>query len=636
MGGVIRGIVAISLWCTVTGLVAAQPPWNVRAAGHIGGWCRTVEVVGHYAYIAEGGNLTILDVSNPSSPLLVGHFSFGEFHVNDIQLKSGIAYMAGGSFVGRHGLQIVDLTNPGSPCILGFCPTPAPATAVCLNDNLIYLSIGYGLGYSPAGGIQIVDASDPSSPTLRGSFMTLPFTAWDVYTTGGIAYVACDDGLHILDVTNPSETKHLTLYNQHYCNAVLVSGGLAYTGTDDGLEIVDVTSPTAPIGRGNLWCDQAFDLSLCNGFVFLAEFSPSGLRIIDVANPSSPTLRGSFDTESFSWGVAVSSGTAYLADGPGGLRIVDVANPSSPTLRSTYETLSDARDVYVAGGVAYVANGVRGLKTIDVSDPWCPRILGSLSTPGDAEKIDVSGGQAYICSNDVYRGILYIIDVTNRTSPRLVGSYITPTGARDVAASGSLACFVSDGLHIVDVTNPSSPTLRGSLDLPGWPWDIFVSGNLAYIDALSSLQIVDVGNPTSPVLRSSFPASGSIYYMCVSDGIAYVSGRWANADFECIDVRNPDAPRLLGKYDIPGQTDGGGLYVSNGLAYTVLMGLRVLDVRNPSSPTLRGYYPSGGFVGLPRNVFADGDLAYLTDPHGLRIFQFTGSLTDASRWPLYR
>jgi len=648
--GLVEWIAAASLSCAVVLPVAAQPPWNVRPVGRIGGWCRMVEVAGRYAYLAEGGNLTILDVSNPSSPFLVGHFSFGDFYINDIELKDGLAYAAGGwSWMGKYGLQVVDVRNPRSPSVLGFCPTPAPATGVCLSDGLAYLSIAYGFGYNPAGGFQIIDISDPSSPTLKGPFFALPFIAWDVYTTGGIAYVACDNGLHILDVRNPLVARHLALYDQYYCNAVLVSGGLAYTATDGGLEILDITSPTAPTFRGGMGSFQSSGLFMSNGLVFLAEFSPSGLRIVDVTNPSSATLRGSFDTQGFSHDVAVSSGTAYLADGPGGLSILDVTNPSSPTLRATYDTLSDASDVWVEGGVAYVANGIRGLKTVDVANPQSPTILGTLDTLGPTHKICLSAARAYVCGSSGHtvgtlRSIFQIVDVTTPSLPRSLGSFEMPGRyMEELIVSGGLAYIAAyNTLEIVDISDPSSPTLRGTFHAQTCASDVFVSGNLAYVADYSRLQIVDVSDPTSPVLRSFFGGSGwwRIYDVFLSNGVAYITCRRETggvyADFACIDVTNPDSPRLLGTYGIPLLGDHKGLYVSNGFAYLPMYGLRVLDVRNPSSPTLCGFYPARSTFVFPHDVFACDDLIYLADTAGLQIFQFTGSLTDASHWPLYR
>jgi len=657
IGGVREWVAVACLLCSTAASVAADFSWNVNAAGRIGGCCTAVEVVGRYAYLREGGNLTILDISNPSQPLAVGHFSFGDFYVGDIQVKDGLAYMAGGTLAGQYGLQIVDVRNPRSPRVRGFYLSYSPvlgAGGVCVTDGLAYVSFGYGGGDNPQGGFEIIDVSDPSSPALRSSFIEAGFVAMRIDVSAGIGYVAALNGLHIFDVRNPSLPRRLAFYSQYYCMDILVSGALAYTATDGGLEIVDVTSPTAPARRSRLPGLQFLGLCFSDRLVFVAQAGyVQGLGIVDVTNPSSPTLLGRFSRSQptgtpsgFAWAVAVSSGTAYLANGGWGLTILDVTKPSSPTLRASYETLSDAGDVYLGGGVAYVANGLRGLKTVDVSNPASPKVLGSVALPGAATKVTVSGKRAYICDNsgttpETWRSFLHIVDVAMPSSPRLLGFYIAPE-AWDVAVSGNWAYVANnDGFQVVDVSNPSSPTLRGSFATPGWPGGVSVSGGLAFVADYSTLQIIDVRNPAAPFLRSSFPASPiyRIRNVFVASGVAYTDGVWnasgTPGDFACIDVRNPDAPKLLGVYDIAGEFDTGEFYVSNGLAYVVLDMLRVLDVRKPSAPTLCGSYPVGVGSFKP-GVFASGDLVYLADSLGLRIYQFTGTVTSARSWQLYR
>lgn len=614
------------------------PPWNVDLLGRMGGQCSAIEVAGDWAYIGEAGNLTVLDISNSSSPLPIGQFSFNDFFILEIQVEGDIVYLSGNSLASNPGLYILDLTNRHVPRILSFHSTPRPARGVSITDGLAYVACGF----ASQGGLQIIDVSDPTSPTLLGSFFSLPIDAFAICVHNGIAYMAAYDGLHVFDVRSASQPAHLAVYNQNDCNDVYVADGLAYTGTYSGLEIIDVTSPSAPTFRGAFTRGQVFGVFASDGLVYLAERDYKGLGIVDVANPSSPALIGFCGTAGNAWDVAVSSTTAYLADWEGGLSIIDVTNASSPTLRATYDTLSDAQDIVVADGVAYVANGVRGMKTVNVSDPQSPRTLGSLSTPIPATGVSIVGKRAYVSGFwDSYigpprPGMLQIVDVTVPSSPVLLGSYFGPVPF-DVAVSNGLAYIAEAyvGLKIVDVRDPSSPTLVGSFETPSTADGVFVSGDVAYVADYTSLQIVDVSDPTAPFLRSSFPGF-RITEVFVSNDVAYITGTWSGANFECVDVSDPDNPRLLGKYDVPnlsGPSDA--LYVSDGLAYFVLGNLRVLDVSDPSKPTLCGFYPTGGSI-FGTGLFATGNLVYLADFAGLRILQFTGDETGAGHWRLYR
>lgn len=610
-------------------------PWNVEVVGQMGGWCLDVQVVGHYAYVSEALTLTILDVSDLPQPRPIGRAGFDDFYALDIQVQEDIAYLAGGSFYSKDGLQILDVADSMLPRALSFYPTPFLARGVYVVDDVAYVACGDG----SQGALHVVDVSDPTSPALLGAIDAGPYPE-KVYVAGGTAYVATYRGLLIVDVTDPYRPKRLGLYSQTDCQDVLTSAGLAYVAWDNGLDILDMSDPFAPKLCGRIEDFRAWGMSLLPGLVFLA--CPSGLRIVDVTDPTSPTLVGFLRTSGKSDEVVISNKTAYLADRMGGLCIIDVTDPSSPTLRAIYDTLSDAQDIYVVEGLAYVANGVRGLRTIDISDPRSPRFLGSLPVPGAANKVFVAGKKAYVCDNsgdtpETRCSFVHIVDITTPSSPTLLGSYVpAETYVENVAVSGDLAYVATiEELHIVDVTNPASPTLRATFPTPGWECDVFISGDLAFIADFTSLQIVDVSNPTSPVLRSSFPG-WRIAHVFVSDSVAYVTGVWPEGDFACIDISNPDAPRLLGMYDLSGFSyEAAALFVCDGLAYVILDHLRVIDVSDPTSPTLCGFYPTVSSI-FGDGVFACGDVVYVVDISGLKILQFTGRTTAAPHWRAYR
>jgi len=643
----LKGLLLGGLWCFAASQVGAQissdPPWNVRLVGQIGGWCLTVEFVGHYAYMGEGPNLRILDVSNPSLPVPIGNVWLGDFWVYHIRVKNTLAYVAGGELGGFSGLKIADVANPRSPRLLGSFPTPYQATGVCVTNGLAYVAYGdvhNGSNAAP-GGVRIVDVSIPSSPSLRGSFDT-GTVAYKTYVTGGIAYVATRGGLYIYDVTNPAAARRLSIAYSPYCNDVYVRGNLAYSAYGSGLQITDVTSPSAPARRGWLYWGASDGLALQNNLVFLVD-PIRGLNIVDVTNPWTPTSVGSLPTSGMAYSLAVSSGTAYVACGGGGLSIVDVRNPTRPTLRGSYDTLSGANEVQVVGNVAYVANGQRGFKTVDVSNPRLPRILGALRTPIGDYEIAVSRPFIYLTGvhgRSAYYG-LQIVDVTTPSLPRLRGSYGVQNTMGDVAVSGGLAYVAQGdyGLRIVDVTNPSSPTSVALYDTPDYVLGVFVSGCLAYLADSSRFRILDVRNPAAPVMRSVFTPNPPHFVedVCISNGIAFLrgEGQYSEGFVTCVDVRNPDAPRFLSKYQSGTGTyyGYGGLHATDGYVYAGLDALRILDVRDPTRPTLRGFYPAG----FDCRPFAVGDLIYVASVRGLRIFQFTGRVSAADRqWQLYR
>ncbi|MEE8366985.1 MAG: hypothetical protein V3S30_01585, partial [Thermoanaerobaculia bacterium] len=116
---------------------------------------------------------------------------------------------------------------------------------------------------------------------------------------------------------------------------VEVVGGLAYLAEDDGLRIIDVSDPAAPLELGALVVDgndRVFDVEVVDGLAYLATgeccVREPGLRIIDVSDPAAPLELGALETPGTVLGVEVMDGLAYLAS-VSGLRIIDVSNPET-------------------------------------------------------------------------------------------------------------------------------------------------------------------------------------------------------------------------------------------------------------------------------------------------------------------
>jgi len=165
--------------------------WNVEVVGQIGGECRAVFVAGNYAYIGEGPNLRILDVSNASSPVALGRVLLPDI-VRGVYVSGNMAYVADG----YGGLRIIAVTNPSSPQLRGSYDTLGYARGVFVSGSVAYVA-------DSGSGLQMIDIANPSSPTLLGCFDT-PGGADGVFVSGSVAYVADGaSGLWILRYTGP-------------------------------------------------------------------------------------------------------------------------------------------------------------------------------------------------------------------------------------------------------------------------------------------------------------------------------------------------------------------------------------------------------------------------------------------------
>jgi hypothetical protein len=89
------------------------------------------------------------------------------------------------------GLQVIDITNPLNPQIVGSVNTPGRAVGVAVSGSYAYIS-------DLACGLQVIDVTNPASPQIIGSLDT-PAGAFDVIVFGTYALVSDgNSGLQIL------------------------------------------------------------------------------------------------------------------------------------------------------------------------------------------------------------------------------------------------------------------------------------------------------------------------------------------------------------------------------------------------------------------------------------------------------
>ena len=95
-------LVVTVTWLLSLSLGAAAGPLtptaqDISLVGQIGGATYAVAVAGHYAYVGVGPRLVILDVADPSHPILVGQTAPLPGVVEGVAVVGNIAYIAAGT-----------------------------------------------------------------------------------------------------------------------------------------------------------------------------------------------------------------------------------------------------------------------------------------------------------------------------------------------------------------------------------------------------------------------------------------------------------------------------------------------------------------------------------------------------------
>ncbi len=583
----------------------------MRLLGHVGGAFNAVHLADNRTYLGEGPRLTVLDVTDATTPTVLGKSKPMPNIVEDVMAVGNTVYVADG----ESGLFLFDVTNPAAPAQLGVYDTPGSAQSVFVTGTVAYVANG-------SSGLRVLNVANPAAPTELAFFDT-PGTAEEVFVVGATAYVADGgSGLRILNVANPNAPAEIGFYDpsapQHYAGCLFVSNNLAYIcdGYSIGFSIINVADPSSATQIGFfptpfesirqifVTGDTAY---VAVGFTALVG-GATGLKLVNVVNPASPALLGKFDITGRAAGVFVRDNQAYIADQYSGLLILNVADPSAPAKTGAYGAPGGAASVHLSGNTAYVANLDSGLRLIQVANAADPAEIGSLDTAGFAYGAFAVGNTAYVADGN---SGLQLINVANPAAPTALGIYDSPGGAAAVFVANERAYIadLNEGLRIVNVANPANPVSLGVYTATGLAENVVVNGSTAYIAYGSAgLRVINVANPAAPTLTGSFDTPGEAWDVAVQGSYAYVADT-----SQGLRIINLNTMSEVGSFDTPGSAYG--VFVVDTLAYVAdgASGLRVINIANPALPSEVGFYDTPGSA---NDVYVAGNTIYVADGNG--------------------
>jgi hypothetical protein len=236
-------------------------------------------------------------------------------------------------------------TPPPTFHLVGNWPTSREARNVFVQGNTAYIANG-------EDGLIILNVSDPSDPEKLGSYPLE--NAQNVVVADHIAYVteqgqvsdgrAQSDKLVLIDVIIPSTPRLLgeytpeSGYTHRTLNNLAVAGQMVYFTKSDGLIVVDVSNPSALVTIGEFSFSSNISSPGVDVVNDIAYVQANELHVIDVSNPAEPVEIGGFDP---GWGasITVTNQTAYIAGWDTGLTILDVSNPAQPIKLGQFKEL---------------------------------------------------------------------------------------------------------------------------------------------------------------------------------------------------------------------------------------------------------------------------------------------------------
>ncbi|MFB3894946.1 MAG: M6 family metalloprotease domain-containing protein [bacterium] len=592
---------------------------NVKFLGRTDGKHKDIVISGTYAYVAEGGGMSIYSISNPANPQMVGYVPLEEQAIG-ITVNGSYAYIADD----LGGLCIIDISDPTEPSLVSQYYTQGGAVACVVSGSYAYVAEGYY-------GLEIINIDTPADPQFVGYIDTDGY-AGSIAKTGDIVYLGTGNyGIRIVDVSAPATPREVSWYDMGWSGAesLAINGTYLYVaaGSWIGFHILDISNPISPIQVST--CSTpgvARDVAVSGNYAYVADDNYYGLRIIDITTPSSPTEVGAFTTNGSAYGVAVQGNYAYLATDWNGLRVINISNKTSPSESGSHRPTSLSQGIALQGSYAYLANGANGLRIYNISNPANPIDVGGYDTWGSAYGVAVNGTYAYIAD-----GVddLSIISISNPTTAYEIGYTSFDGTAYGIAVNSSYAYIAADtaGLRIINVSVASSPAEVGYCDTPGSSKGVAVQGNYAYLaDGTTGLRIIDITNKSAPSEVGYFvPAGANSLGVAVRDTYAYLAD--GTSGLRIVDISSYSNPTEVSRFDSPGSVYSVALNSTYAYLAADTSGIRVIDISDPANPVEVGYYDTPGGT---RGVAVNGVNIYAAIMYsGLWNLQYPGSLPSA-------
>lgn len=587
---------------------------------HVGDWlwgeCDAVDIKGNLAFIGNGPYVHTMDISDPGTPRIVGEY-MTPWVVTSITVRDSLAYVTTWD-----QFLILNITDPYHPTLVSqaegvFFAVPNVVVRgrylyipdmADMRDELMVVDVG-----DPAHPIihRIYDIGCDNPPVIKDSVLYLIDYEWG-------------HNLVLFNVSNPLKLKQVgTLpLGPEFNTSLFIMDTLLLIGASDSLCYLRVFSVRDPLHPFEISRDTLCRGGEINPFMFGSAGTTAFIGInsgtiyaVDVSSPASPRVIASKPQDYSSSVICehlVCSDSLIAVAACSGVDFIRWANHDSLKEKSFFITGGDPFDVVVKGGYAYVTEGLGGLAIFDISNPSTLQRVSAIQLPA------YGAGHLVLNGNYVYIGAaesLQIVDVTNPLSPQYVKGLKNSWPVGLVIQNNYLYVTRHDsGLVIYDLTDPINPQRRGTFSANHAGY-LSVQDSICITTTFDGLIIIDVANPDTP---GAFGAiAGSACGQIIRDTLLYAILFHDSTDFAVYSIKNPRelvkiCSTRLGLFNFTTckiSSSGNFLYFGGDSLYAI-------NLSNPYSPFISDLFAVGGYM---RGSYAKGQYVYYCDYVGLHV-----------------
>jgi hypothetical protein len=661
-------------------IINISDPQNPQITGYskAGLYPASLDVILPYAYVMDGYNMYIFDVSDPYDPQQIsvtGSLGSGAYGI-DVKTfgQTTLAFCGSKGSSGKTTLQVLDVTFPYKIRVISKMEFPWSDSVfdVTVDMPYAYLLVRYT-------GVLVVDISNFYIPRHIASYEANINRGCQVIPHKNYLYLSdYGRGLRVLDIrniTNPTEiyfdwylddlddifldsdTKHSGRYSVHFEDSrsfltskpipVIPGQNVNLNMWAKGFQTYDSVEPPRNYAGGYqiLWDGDYKSPHVAGLISDTADFTLFSRTFTVPSGVTTMQLRLS----SGMFGSAQTRGTIWFDDVE--LMVQGMNTLGNPGFEDEVGRFQMGyiytRGISFSDYKMLISDYTEGVRLVDASTPETLRVI--------SRHNDETQEYSTFIKSVLTRDIAYLVEqhwglktllVQTPTIPRIIGDVCTTGFIQDLVVRGDYAYIANSfsGIWTVNVSDPGNPQIVGGYhtgdSIAHLTMDEF--GNLyAYNNIMGRIDVLDIySDPINPTRLGSLYAN-QVMKMVTRGDILYVAGN-KDPDLYIYDISTHMEPILLGELEFTSEGGYRGLAVSKDIVGMACYGggFHLIDVGNPENPQHLGSFDNDGENAW--GVAILDDLAYVSYRNRIiRLFDIsdpanpneTGLLYENLVWP---
>ncbi|MEE4273263.1 MAG: PKD domain-containing protein, partial [Thermoanaerobaculales bacterium] len=524
----------------------------------------TAATQGRYALIGVAGGVSVVDIGTPNLPEKIGGVGLpaSPIEIRATGNTAAVRWFYQGDHDCGAGIEIIDISNPTQPLVAGRISFPSCtslASIQVMTDWLYLLKNDH---------LEIFNISDPSAPILTAE---VDEPTWDrlLVVHGTTLVVDAGGVLQLMSLTDPTAPRLSATYqaNDTVDHALWIEDHLLLAA-GEAFEVIDVSS-TIPLQTAlidGVFPSGVASMAAMGDHCLVIEGEPSwaneSFRLIDISDLNAPSSGGPWirptkvtdASGSRNWVGALTDHALWMLDlEPGGHSVEHLVFEIDG---ADNVNLQDDRALVGKGWEDGSGRGFYALQVLDVAAAGEAEVVAEieldLGFDSDPETCLQAAGDDWVAvvSGRHLEGRLDTIDVTDPSAPNPGATVSLPARPSHMVAEDDLLyLLLNNEVVVVDSSHPREAEIVGGFDdVPSWEYvlDIAAWGRHVYLVGRDTIYILDASAPSSPSLVGQVDYSGLPDTVSVQDGFLFAHEGDA---ITIIDVRTPVDAQLWSVID---------------------------------------------------------------------------------------